>query len=92
MYLFKIKEEKIKTPYFVVLFMIAIIINSYHILPEVAINYIVLMAKTLLIITLFLVGSTISIKILKSTGMKPIVFELTLWIFISIFSLLYILN
>ena len=77
---------------FIVLFIIAIIINSYHILPEPATNFIVLMAKRLLIITLFLVGSTISIKDLKSTGMKPIVFALTLWIFISIFSLIYILN
>lgn len=93
MFLFKTKGEKIKIPYFIVLFIIAIIINSYHILPEPATNFIVLMAKRLLIITLFLVGSTISIKDdLKSTGMKPIVFALTLWIFISIFSLIYILN
>ncbi|EIJ39940.1 putative membrane protein [Galbibacter orientalis DSM 19592] len=92
MFLFKTKGEKIKIPYFIVLFIIAIIINSYHILPEPATNFIVLMATRLLIITLFLVGSTISIKDLKSTGMKPIVFALTLWIFISIFSLIYILN
>lgn len=92
MFLFKTKGEKIKIPYFIVLFIIAIIINSYHILPEPATNFIVLMAKRLLIITLFLVGSTISIKDLKSTGMKPIVFAITLWIFISIFSLIYILN
>ena len=92
MFLFKTKGEKIKIPYFIVLFIIAIFINSYHILPEPATNFIVLMAKRLLIITLFLVGSTISIKDLKSTGMKPIVFALTLWIFISIFSLIYILN
>lgn len=92
MFLFKTKGEKIKIPYFIVLFIIAIIINSYHILPEPATNFIVLMAKRLLIITLFLVGSTISIKDLKFTGMKPIVFALTLWIFISIFSLIYILN
>ncbi|GHC65661.1 YeiH family protein [Ulvibacter litoralis] len=92
MFLFKTKGERIKIPYFIVLFIIAIIINSYHILPETATNFIVLMAKRLLIITLFLVGSTISIKDLKSTGMKPIVLALTLWIFISIFSLIYILS
>jgi uncharacterized membrane protein YadS len=42
--------------------------------------------------TLFLVGSSISIKDLKSTGIKPILLALTLWLFISIFSLVYILN
>lgn len=92
MFLFKTKGERIKIPYFIVLFVIAIIINSYHILPETATNFIVLMAKRLLIITLFLVGSTISVKDLKSTGMKPILLALTLWIFISIFSLIYILS
>jgi len=92
MFLFKTKGERIKIPYFIVLFIVAIIINSYHILPEPATSFIVLMAKRLLIITLFLVGSTISITDLKSTGMKPIVLALTLWIFISIFSLIYILN
>ncbi|MBU2920051.1 putative sulfate exporter family transporter [Winogradskyella psychrotolerans] len=92
MFLFKTKGERIKIPYFIVLFVIAILINSYHMLPETTTSLIVLMAKRLLIITLFLVGSTISIKDLKSTGMKPIVLALTLWVFISFFSLIYILN
>jgi len=92
MFLFKTKGERIKIPYFIVLFIIAILINSYHMLPETTTSLIVLMAKRLLIITLFLVGSTISIKDLKSTGMKPIVLALTLWVFISFFSLIYILN
>jgi uncharacterized integral membrane protein (TIGR00698 family) len=92
MFLFKTKGEKIKIPYFIILFIVAIIINSYHILPESTTNFIVLISKRLLIITLFLVGSTISIKDLKSTGIKPIVLALTLWIFISIFSLIFILS
>ncbi len=92
MFLFKTKGEKIKIPYFIILFIVAIIINSYHILPEPTTHFIVLMSKRLLIITLFLLGSTISIKDLKSTGKKPIVLALTLWVFISIFSLVYILN
>ncbi|WP_179320401.1 YeiH family protein [Winogradskyella helgolandensis] len=91
MFIFKTKGEKIKIPYFIILFIVAIVINSYHILPESTTHNIVLMSKRLLIITLFLVGSTISIKDLKSTGLKPIILALTLWIFISIFSLIYIL-
>ncbi|WP_372937230.1 YeiH family protein [Seonamhaeicola sp.] len=91
-FLFKTKGEQIKIPYFIVLFITAIIINSYHILPVLATNFIVTVSKRLLIITLFLVGLTISIKDLKSTGMKPMVLAFALWIFISIFSLVYILN
>ncbi len=91
MFLFKTKGEKIKIPYFIILFIAAIIINSYHILSEAAISVIVLIAKRLLILTLFLIGSTISITDLKSIGFKPIVFAFSLWIFISIFSLIYII-
>ena len=90
MFLFKTKGEKIKIPYFIGLFILAIFINSYDLLPMVITSNIVIIAKRLLIVTLFLVGSTISIRDLKETGLKPILLALSLWIFISIFSLAYI--
>jgi len=92
MFLFKTKGEKIKIPYFILLFIMAILINSFHILPESTTHFIVDLSKRLLIITLFLVGTSISVKDLKSTGFKPLLLALTLWLFISIFSLVYILN
>jgi len=91
-FLSKTKGGKIKIPYFIVLFVLAIIINSFHILPESVTNFILVSAKRLLILTLFLVGSAISVKDLKAVGIKPIILAVTLWIFISIFSLVYILN
>lgn len=91
MFLFKTKGEKIRIPYFILLFIGAIVINSYHILPETTTDLIVVIAKRLLIVTLFLVGSTISVNDLKSSGIKPIVMAVALWVFISIFSLVYIL-
>ena len=90
MFFFKTKGEKIKIPYFILLFIIAIIINNYHILPISITSLIVLFSKRLLVLTLFIVGSTISITDLKSTGLKPILLALSLWIFISVFSLIYI--
>ncbi|WP_040757378.1 YeiH family protein [Winogradskyella psychrotolerans] len=92
MFLFKTKGEKLKVPYFILLFIAAIVINSFHILPESTTQLMVSMSKRLLIITLFLVGASISIKDLKSTGLKPLFLALTLWVFVSIFSLVYILN
>ncbi|WP_179352010.1 YeiH family protein [Winogradskyella vidalii] len=91
-FIFKTKGQKVKIPYFIILFIAAIFINSFHILPESATSTIVLIAKRLLIITLFLVGTTISITDLKATGLKPLSLAVILWVFISIFSLLYILN
>jgi uncharacterized integral membrane protein (TIGR00698 family) len=90
MFLFKTKGEKIKIPYFIGLFVLAIVINSYHILSEIITNNFVLYAKRLLVITLFLVGTTISIKDFKETGYKPFLLAISLWIFISVFSLFYI--
>lgn len=90
MFLFKTKGEQIKIPFFILLFILAIIINSYHLLPTVATSTIVLLSKRLLLVTLFLVGATISIKDLKQTGLKTIVLAVSLWMFISIFSLVYI--
>jgi len=92
MLLFKSKQEKIKIPYFIILFIAAIVMNSYHLIPEPTTHFIVLISKRLLIITLFLIGSTISIEDLKYIGIKPVMLALALWLFISIFSLLYILN
>lgn len=92
MFLFKTKGEKLKIPYFILLFIGAIVLNSAQVLPEVLTSGIVSLSKRLLIVTLFLVGSTISVKELKSFGMRPLVLATVLWIFISIFSLVYILN
>ncbi|WP_158979139.1 YeiH family protein [Cellulophaga sp. L1A9] len=90
MFVFKTKGERIKIPYFILLFLIAIVVNSYHLLPEVATHSIVSLSKKLLILTLFLVGTSISIKDLKATGYKPILLAFCLWIFIAVFSFLYI--
>ncbi|WP_157603563.1 YeiH family protein [Polaribacter atrinae] len=90
MFIFKTKGEKISIPYFILLFILAIIINSYHLIPTEITSEIVFYSKRVLVVTLFLVGTTISIKDLKSTGIKPIVLALSLWGFISIFSLIYI--
>ncbi|BDW93484.1 UPF0324 membrane protein [Flagellimonas marinaquae] len=90
MFLFKTKGEKIKVPYFILLFVVAIIINSLQILPVSATDFIVLLSKRLLVTTLFIVGSTISLRELQATGTKPIVLAMALWVFISLFSLLYI--
>jgi uncharacterized integral membrane protein (TIGR00698 family) len=92
MFLFKTKDEKIKIPYFILLFIGAIFINSYNLLPKATTLTIVLIAKRLLILTLFIVGSSISLNDIKSTGIKPFLLAFILWVFISLFSLSYILN
>ena len=91
MFLFKNPDGEIKIPWFILLFIIAILINSYFDLPQMLTGFITGASKRLLIVTLFLVGSTLSIQDLKRTGAMPFVLGVSLWIAISIFSLLFIL-
>lgn len=86
-FLFKSKETKIKFPYFILLFIVAIIMNTY--LPGIqkVSGEIVYISKTGLTVTLFLIGSALSGKILSSVGFKPILQGIILWIFISLSAL-----
>lgn len=91
MILFKNKENKIKIPWFIFLFILAILINSYTNIPEKLSIQISGISKSLLILTLFLIGTGLSKEKVKSMGIRPLSLGLILWISISIGSLLAIL-
>lgn len=92
MFLFKEKDSKIKIPWFILFFILAILINTYINLPETLTSTITTLAKRLLVVTLFLVGTSLSFKDLKETGWKPFILGVSLWVCISIFALVFILN
>jgi len=81
--IFKNKFQKIKIPYFIGLFILAMLFNSY--VPQTAIvsPYFVNIAKIGLTITLFLIGATLNINTLKAVGVKPLFQGVLLWIFIA---------
>jgi len=84
---FKNKNSKIKIPYFIGLFILAMLLNSY--VPQIsfAAPHIVNLAKIGLTITLFLIGATLNINTLKSVGIRPLLQGVFLWIFIAVLSL-----
>lgn len=88
---FKNKSNKVKIPYFIGLFILAMVLNTY--LPQTAIiaPYLVTIAKTGLTVTLFLIGAGLNFNVLKSVGVKPLLQGVLLWAFIAIGSLLSIL-
>ncbi|MBI6116416.1 YeiH family protein [Salegentibacter maritimus] len=92
MFLFKTKDGKIKIPLFILFFILAIAINSYFNLPTELTQSITGISKRLLVACLFLVGTTLSLKDIKQTGFRPFVLGISLWVFISISSLLVILG
>lgn len=88
---FKNKSGSIKIPYFIGLFVLAMVINTY--LPEMAVYSpkIVVLAKIGLTITLFLIGSGLNFNVLRSVGLKPLFQGTLLWAFIAGATLLSIL-
>lgn len=87
---FKSKDTKIEIPYFIGLFIIAIIVNTYVPFMKPLGPGIVIAAKKGLTLTLFLIGSGLSRELLKTVGVKPILQGVTLWVVISVLSLLAI--
>src|SRR5690554_1944859 len=90
--LFKGKGKSVQIPYFIFLFMLAIIMNSYLPIPDMITEGITGISKSLLVLTLFLIGAGLSIDKIKSAGWKPMILGISLWIFISVSSLLAIIS
>lgn len=81
--IFKNKNSKIKIPYFIGLFILAMLFNTYVPATAIIAPGIVSIAKIGLTITLFLIGATLNINTLKSVGVKPLLQGVFLWIFIA---------
>ena len=89
---FKTGKQKIKIPYFIGLFVLAMAANTYFPAFHRASGYIVTLAKTGLTITLFLIGAGLSSAVLKSVGIKPLVQGILLWMVISFAALWAVMN
>ncbi len=89
---FKNKESKIKIPWFIGLFIVAMLLNTYFPIVQNISPVIVSVSKIGLTLTLFLIGAGLSFKVLKSVGVKPLLLAVVLWVFISCGSLLVILK
>lgn len=89
--IFKSKEQKIAIPRFIIFFIIAILINTYLLgdFPEIG-KTISLIAKQAITLSLFFIGAGLSRDVLKSVGLKALLLGVSLWIIISIGTLLYI--
>lgn len=84
--------KKVKIPYFILGFIGAILLAYYF--PQIRPfgEIMVFTAKKALNITLFLIASGLSISSIKKVGVKPLVQGVLLWIFISVGSLLVIME
>lgn len=85
-------EEKASIPLFIFGFLAAALINTY--LPQYRElwSLINVGAKQVLVMTLFLIGSGLSIAIIKQAGLKPFMMALVLWVIVSTTILVLILD
>lgn len=82
-FIFKNQSKKISAPYFIILFILAMVANTY--IPAVSIigPLLITIAKAGLTLTLFLIGAGLSRKVISSVGFKPLLQGVVLWMAIS---------
>ena len=91
-FIFKNKSKKISIPYFIGLFILAMVANTYLPVVKMISPYMVTIAKMGLTLTLFLIGAGLSRKILVSVGFKPLLQGVALWAAISITALYAVMH
>lgn len=90
--IFRSEGKKISIPWFILFFIVAMLINTYLLAdyPEIG-KFIASIARKGLIITMFFIGASLSVDVIKSVGIRPLLQGILLWIIISAASLAYIL-
>ena len=89
-FIFKKKGKKISIPWFIFLFIGAMLANTYLGIPEKVSAAISGFAKNALGSTLFLIGCGLSVQSVKEVGFRPFLLGISLWVVISVSSLLVV--
>lgn len=90
-FIFKSKSEKVYIPWFILFFVLAMVANTFLPLLDYLTSSIVWLARKGLTLTLFFIGASLSMDVLRKVGIQPMLQGVILWIMISSVSLLYIL-
>lgn len=89
--LFRSKGKKVAIPWFIFLFIVAMVANTYLSIPQDITRTIVVLSKKALSVTLFLIGCGLSLGAIKKVGAKPLILGVVLWAVISVTTLLVVL-
>ena len=90
--LFKQQGVRVKIPYFIFGFILAMVVNTYVPAAKSLGPVLVALAKVGLTVTLFFIGAGLSARVVKSVGARPFVLGTVLWIVVSTASLYVILH
>lgn len=85
------EKSKIYIPWFIFLFVVAMVVNTYCTLPEWLLNFIKVASHKSLSVTLYLIGCGLSLGAIKKVGVKPVLLGVILWFLISVVSLVVVM-
>lgn len=80
---FRKKGQKIHIPWFIGLFILAMLANTFIPAVQSMSIYATAIAKAGLTLTLFLIGAGLSKEVLRSVGVKPMVLGIITWVLIA---------
>lgn len=90
------KKAKISIPWFIFFFVLAMVINTYTpdtvpALHEVY-DFLYVLARKCLVGVLFAIGAGLSLKVIRSVGIRPMIQAIILWIAIGVTSLAVVMT
>ncbi len=86
------KAGKIKVPWFILGFILASLLFTNVPALNAYAGYFPHLAKLGFTVVLFLLGVTFDFQMMKSISMKPVIFGILLWVFVSVACLVYVMN
>lgn len=93
MFIFRDKNgSKISIPWFIFLFVAAMVVNTYCGIPSAVSDTIVYISKKALVVTLFFIGAGLSVGMVKKVGIRPLLLAILLWIIIGVSSFMVVMN
>ncbi|MBL0103247.1 MAG: putative sulfate exporter family transporter [Bacteroidetes bacterium] len=89
---FKKKSSASSFPWFILFFVFASLVNTYLHLPAEVGHAILFVSKLAFSVTLFFIGTGISMKNIRAVGARPLLQGVILWVVILVSSLMLMIN
>ncbi len=86
-FVFRCRGKRVTIPWFILLFVAAMALNTYTGIPAVITRTIVDVSHRVLCMTLFLIGCGLSMSVVRTVGMRPLLLGVILWAIISVSTL-----
>lgn len=90
-FVFKSNVKTIQVPWFIFLFVLAMLSNSFLNLPDAITSMLVILARKGLTLSLFFIGASLSMQVLRSVGLRPMLMGVLLWIIVAVLSLMTVI-